>query len=160
MPPGWKQTQCTGAGGERAGCARSQGFAPTLARPRWGREALVPGGVAVVRWCRWRARRRRALPGSRPHPCPPPLRAGSAGAGRRRCRALVQVASAPEARSQGDGPHPAPPPLGAGSVSRRRALVQVASAPEARAPRGMAPTLTRPRWGREARVLEGAAGVC
>lgn len=62
-------------GGECAGCARSQGIAPTLARPRWGREPAVPDGVRWREWVQgcdtplvagtvgWRARWRRALPG-------------------------------------------------------------------------------------------------
>jgi len=41
-----------GAGEERAGGARSHGIAPTLARPRWGRELPVPDEApAGAGWC-------------------------------------------------------------------------------------------------------------
>jgi hypothetical protein len=97
----WLSLSQAGSSGERAGGARSQGngrlvqvastpearapsaarHAPTLTRPRWGREPAGaewlslsragssgehPGGarsLGMAGWCRWRACRRRALPG-------------------------------------------------------------------------------------------------
>ncbi|GIV92013.1 MAG: hypothetical protein KatS3mg056_0722 [Chloroflexus sp.] len=158
-PRGWQ----AGAGGEHAGGARSQcrQTRPHPHPPPLGAGTSRVGmAIVVASWFQWGACRRRALPGE-----------WQAGAGSEHARG---------ARSQcrQTRPHPHPPPLGAGTsgggmaivvagwfqwgAPRRRALlgdgrlVQVVSEPEARAPSASrhAPTLTRPRWGREPAVSE------
>jgi len=116
-----------GAGEGRTGGARSHGIAPTLPRPRWGRELPVPDGV------RWRR--------------------------------LVLVRSAPEARARMVSPPPWPAPAGGGNYRCRMRLppVQAGAGEECTGgvrSQGIAPTLARPRWGRELPVPDVApAGV-